>query len=101
MENTQKNRNIQKKYAKIYKKTIQKISSFGESGNWQCKLNLKLEVKACVRYFLTNFLYHEMVALHKLSKMFFISSKQLFSFLRYLIFCVSIFPSFSPCQPLL
>ena len=45
-------------YKKIYKniqKTIQKISSFGESGNWQCKLNLKLEVKACVRYFLTNF----------------------------------------------
>ena len=55
MENTQKNRNIQKKYTKIYKKNIQKISSFGESGNWQCKLNLKLEVKACVRYFLTNF----------------------------------------------
>ena len=46
------------KYTKKYKniqKTIQKISSFGESGNWQCKLNLKLEVKACVRYFLTNF----------------------------------------------
>ena len=42
-----------------------------------------------------------MVALQKLWKMFFISSKKLFSFSRYSNFCISTFPSFSPCQPLL
>ena len=47
------------------------------------------------------FIYHQMIPLQNLWKMFFISSKKLFSFSRYLFFCVSIFPSFSPCQPLL
>ena len=32
---------------------------------------------------------------------FFISSKKLFSFSRYSKFCISVFSSFSPCQPLL
>ena len=57
--------------------------------------------KACVRYFLTNFYYSLMIVLQKLWNMFFISSKKLFSFSRYSSFCISIFPSFSPCQPLL
>ena len=57
--------------------------------------------KACVRYFVANFIFHQMIALQKLWKMFFISSKKLFSFLRYLNFFISIFPSFSPCQPFL
>ena len=47
------------------------------------------------------FIYHQMIPLQNLWKMFFISSKKLFYFSRYLFFCVSIFPSFSPCQPLL
>ena len=47
------------------------------------------------------FISHQMIALQKLWKMFFISSKKLFSFLRYSNFCISTFPSFSPCQPLL
>ena len=34
-------------------------------------------------------------------KMFFISSKKLFSFSKYSNFCISVFPSFSPCYPLL
>ena len=40
-------------------------------------------IKACGRYFLSNFCFYEMIGLQKLWKMFFISSKKLFSFLRY------------------
>ena len=40
------------------------------------------------------FIFHQMLALQKLWKMFFISSKKLFTFLRYSIFCISVFPSF-------
>ena len=56
-------------------------------------------LKACVRYFLSNFISHQMIALQKLRKKFFISTKKLFSFWRYSKFCISVFPSFSPCQP--
>ena len=41
------------------------------------------------------FIFHQMVALQKLWKKFFISSKKLFSFLRYLNFCIFVFPAFS------
>ena len=58
------------------------------------------QLKACVRYFLLLF-FHQMIALQKLWKMFFISSKKLFSFSRYSKFCIFVFPSFFPCQPLL
>ena len=51
--------------------------------------------------FCQNFIIHQIIALQKLWKMFFISSKKLFSFLRYLSFCIFIFPSFCPCRPLL
>ena len=47
------------------------------------------------------FISNQMIALQKLLKMLFISSKKLFSFSRYSIFCIFVFPSFSPCQPLL
>ena len=40
------------------------------------------------------YFFHQMIALQKQWKMFFVSSKKLFSFLRYSDFC-------SPCQPLL
>ena len=43
---------------------------------------------------------HQIIALQKLRKMLFISPKKLFSFSRYSNFCISIFPSFPPCQPL-
>ena len=46
------------------------------------------------------FIFNEMIALQKLWKMFFISSKKLFSFSRYSNFCIFVYPSFSPCQPL-
>ena len=47
------------------------------------------------------FISHQMIALQKLWKMLFISSKKLSSFSRYSNFCISVFPLFSPCQPLL
>ena len=47
------------------------------------------------------FIFHQMIALQKLWKIVFISSKKLFSFERYLNFCIFVFPSFLPCQPLL
>ena len=46
------------------------------------------------------FISHQMIALQKLRKILFISPKKLFSFSRYSNFCIFIFPSFSPCQPL-
>ena len=45
--------------------------------------------------------FHQMIVLKKIWKMFFISSKKLFLFLKYSNFCISVFPSISPCQPLL
>ena len=48
------------------------------------------------------FISHQMIALQAYTwKMFFFSSKKLFSFSRYSGFCISFFPSFSLCQPLL
>ena len=70
---------------------------------FQCNLVVPLfslsmtitSVKACVRYFLSFFLFfHQMIALQKLWKMFFISSKKLFFFSRYSNFC-----NFSPSFP--
>ena len=46
------------------------------------------------------FIFNQMIALQKLWKMFFISFKKLFSFLRHSSFCIFVFPSFSQCQPL-
>ena len=42
------------------------------------------------------FVFHQMIALLKLWKMFFISTKKLFLFLRYLNFYIFVFPSFFP-----
>ena len=49
---------------------------------------IKINFKACVRYFYQIFIFHHMIALQKLWKTF--------SFLRYLRFCIFIFPSFFP-----
>ena len=60
-----------------------------------------LALKACISaIFYLIFISHQMVAFQKLWKII-ISSKKLFSFPRSSNFCISIFPSFSPCQPLL
>ena len=53
------------------------------------------QFKACVRYFLSIlYFFYQVIALQKLWKIFFISSKKLFLFLRYSIFCIFVFPSF-------
>ena len=63
--------------------------------------NVFLNLKLVSAIFYQIFISRQMIALHKLRKMLFISPKKLFSFSRYSNFCISIFPSFSPCQPLL
>ena len=50
---------------------------------------------------LSNFYFSPNDTPSKTMKNVFISSKILFSFLRYSNFCIFVFPSFSPCQPLL
>ena len=47
------------------------------------------------------FIFYQTIAPQKLRKMFFISSKKLFLFSKFLNFCIFVFPSFFPCQPLL
>ena len=61
----------------------------------------KMYLKLVSAIFYEILILHQMIVLQKLWKMFFISSKKLFSFSRYSNFCISTFPSFSPCQPLL
>ena len=46
------------------------------------------------------FIFHQITALQKVRKMFFISSNKLFSFSRYSNFCIFFFPFLFPCQPL-
>ena len=58
--------------------------------NWN-KIILKL-VKNC----LSTFYFHQMIALEKLWKKFFMSSKKLFLFSRYSSFCIFVLPSFFP-----
>ena len=62
---------------------------------WSFSICFNLYFKACARCFLSNS-YHQMIALQKIWKMFFISSKKLFLFSRYSMFCIFVFPSFSP-----
>ena len=64
----------------------------------RCQICSKLKLVSAIFYQI--FISHQMIALQKLRRMLFISSKKLFSFSRYSSFCISIFPSFSPCQPL-
>ena len=68
---------------------------------YMCILELKFYLKLVSAIFYEIFIYHQMIALQKLWKMLFISSRKLFSFSRYSHFYISVFPSFSPCQLLL
>ena len=54
---------------------------------------LYIYLKLLSAIFYQNFIFHQIIALKKLWKMFFISSKKLFSFSRYSNFCIFIFPS--------
>ena len=55
-----------------------------------------LLIKLVSPVFYQIFIFHQMIAFQKLWKMFFISSKKLFLFSRYLNFCIFVFPSFFP-----
>ena len=58
--------------------------------------------KACVHYFSTNFHFSPNDSLSKTMKdVFYFIQKAFFLLSSYPIFCISIFPSFSPCQSLL
>ena len=60
-----------------------------------CKFTIpKLRLVSAIFY--QSFILHQMIALQKLWKMLFISSEKLFSFSRYSIFCIFVFPSFFP-----
>ena len=76
------------------------------SGKWNLSVSLQgfvyvLCLKLVSAILNQIFVFHQMIALQKLWKMFFISFKKLFLFLRYSNFCIFVFPSFFPCQPLL
>ena len=73
------------------------FSGWSEISRKQEEMYLKLVSPIFIKFLF----FHQMVALQKLWKMLFISSKKLFSFLRYSIFCISDLASFSTCQPLL
>ena len=75
--------------------------TFLQNSKIRVKPNLKKSLKLVSVIFYQNVISHWLIALQKLWKMFFILSKKLFSFSRYSDFCISVFPSFSPCQPLL
>ena len=73
---------------------IPRVTNLATNTSPNAKIN---EVKACVRYFLSNFYFFiKRWAFKNYGKCFFISSKKLFSFLRYLNFCnfFSSFPHF-------
>ena len=59
-----------------------------------CGIYSRLKLVPAILYQI--FIFHQMIALQKLWKMFFISSKKLFSFSRYSHFCIFVFPSFFP-----
>ena len=63
-------------------------------GDRKCRFlsNLKLVLAIFIKFLF----FHQIIALQKLWEMLFISSKKLFSSLRYLNFCISIFPLFFP-----
>ena len=58
------------------------------------KLSNGKTLKLVSAIFYQLFICHQRIALQKLWKLFFISSKKLFSFSRYAIFCLSVFPFF-------
>ena len=79
------NENINNKNDKIYER-VHRVSYIA----------MKSILKLLFTIFYQIFISHQMIVLQKLWKMFFISSKKLFSFSKYSNFCISAFPSFSP-----
>ena len=63
--------------------------------------NLRERLKLVSTTFYQIFIFHQMMALQKLWKMLFVSSKKLFSSFGYSSFCIFVLPSFFLCQPCL
>ena len=76
-------------------KCVQNISS-KKRDNIPYFLKPVYHLKLVSAIFYQIFISRLMNSLQKVWKMFFISSKKLFSFSRYSDFCISIFPSFPP-----
>ena len=84
-------------FIKFMEKGVKKVGTL-RIWRYDQKLTTYLKLLSATFYQIIKFLFfHEMIALQKLWKMFFISSKKLFSFSRYSSFC-NIFP-FSPNFP--
>ena len=84
---------------KILQDLVEKSNGIFKGLKQKGKITEK-RLKACVRYFLSNFYFSPNDSPSKTMKDFF-STKKLFLFSRYSHFCICVFPSFSLCQPLL
>ena len=62
-----------------------------KAANLWCIIPSSLQLMSAIFYEI--FIFHQTIPLQKLRKMFFISPKKLFSFLRYSNFCISVFLS--------
>ena len=78
------------------------ISTFWKSLHpkilYSTKFTAELTLTLVSAIFYQIFIYHQMIVLQEIWKIFLNSSKDFFSLSS---FCVFVFPSFSPCQPLL
>ena len=80
--------------SKLLKKRLA-VNDIKKLDSWLSRLYL-YPLKLVSAIFYQNFIFHQMIALQKLWKMFFISSKKLFSFLRYSSFLYIRLPLFFP-----
>ena len=86
---------------KCYQKTCGRNSKSPKNKKYVRNYARCTTLKLVPAIFIKFLFFHQIIALQKLWKMLFISSKKLFSFSRYSIFCISVLPSFSTCQPML
>ena len=69
-----------------------KSFEFGNGSRMSDKNLVILEFKAGLLFFISFLFFHQMIAFQKLEKMFFISSKKLFTFLRCSNICIFSLP---------
>ena len=81
---------------KIFNCNIRFIGVNFPKGLWHSVSTTGSGWSLCRLFIFQIFIFNQMIALQKLWKMFFISSKMLFLFLRYSNFCISVFPLFLP-----
>ena len=79
---------------KCYQKTCGRNSKSTKNKKYGRNYARCTTLKLVPAIFIKFLFFHQTIALQKLWKMIFISSKKLFSFSRYSIFCVSVLPFF-------